>query len=157
MPNYLVTGGLGFIGSHLTTALLREADSHVTVVDCLLNPVFSPDKLIGEIKDDLPGTLDVEIQPITDYEPARTFDAIFHLASVVGPAGVLKYEGLITESIVRDTYLVARWAKAHSARLLNVSTSEVYGGGDDGYCSEDAPCVIRGPSSARQEYAVGKL
>src|SRR5262245_14976883 len=137
MPNYLVTGGLGFIGSHLTTALLREPGSYVTVVDCLLNPVFPLDQLVAEIKGDCPGTLNVEVKPVAEYWPDRHFDVIYHLASVVGPAGVLKHEGFITQSIVRDTYAMAQLAQHQSARFLNVSTSEVYGGGDHGCCTED--------------------
>jgi nucleoside-diphosphate-sugar epimerase len=157
MPKYLVTGGLGFIGSHVTTALLRDPQADVTVVDFRLNPVFPLGELVDQIKADCPGGLHVRIEPVAEYRPDRRFDVIYHLASVVGPAGVLKYEGHITESIARDTYAMVRLAQEHSARLLNVSTSEVYGGGDHGYCTEDIPCVVRGPSSARQEYAVAKL
>jgi UDP-glucose 4-epimerase len=79
------------------------------------------------------------------------------LASIVGPAAVLKRAGFITERIVRDAYIAIRLAQRSGARLVNVSTSEVYGGGIHGLCREDSPRVIRGNSSARQEYAAGKL
>jgi UDP-glucose 4-epimerase len=104
-----------------------------------------------------PGALDVNIESVANYQPNRHFDAIFHLASVVGPAAVLKHAGHITESIVSDTYRMIRLALEHRARLVHISTSEVYGGGDHGFCEEESPRVIRGPASARQEYAAGKL
>jgi UDP-glucose 4-epimerase len=50
-----------------------------------------------------------------------------------------------------------RLSQRTGARLVNVSTSEVYGGGANGLCKEDAPRVVRGTASARQEYAAGKL
>jgi UDP-glucose 4-epimerase len=85
------------------------------------------------------------------------FDVIYHLASIVGPAAVLSRAGRIAESILRDTYHMIRLAQRCRARLVNVSTSEIYGGGSGGYCHEETPRVIRGPASARQEYAAAKL
>jgi len=157
MPNYLVTGGLGFIGSHLASLLLEDADARVTVVDNLQGQVLPAEYVIEQITAGRSGTLDVTIATVHEYKPDQPFDVIFHLASVVGPAAVLNYAGYITESIVRDTYAVIRLAQACSARLVNISTSEVYGGGDHGFCEEETPRVIKGPASARQEYAAGKL
>jgi nucleoside-diphosphate-sugar epimerase len=156
MANYLVTGGLGFIGSHLASVLLEDATAHVTVVDNLMNQVFPVAELTRQITDRKSGELEVQIQPIAEFDAQRRFDRIFHLASVVGPAAVLNYSGFISESIVRDTYAVIRLAQAHDAQLVNISTSEVYGGGDRGFCQEETPRVIKGPASARQEYAAAK-
>jgi UDP-glucose 4-epimerase len=157
MPNYLVTGGLGFVGSHLTSALLDDPEARVTVVDNLLNQVLPSEEVVAQIVRGRPGALDVKIESVADYQPNRRFNAIYHLASVVGPAAVLKHAGYITESIVSDTYRMIRLAQEHGARLVHISTSEVYGGGDHGFCEEESPRVIRGPASARQEYAAGKL
>lgn len=156
MRNYLVTGGLGFIGSHLVSELLQDPEAHVTVVDNLMNSVFPTDQLIEEISSGKPGKLDVQIKTVAEYEASHGFERIFHLASVVGPAAVLNYSGYITESIVRDSFKVIRLAQQHDAQLVNISTSEVYGGGDRGFCQEETPRVFRGPASARQEYAAGK-
>jgi len=157
MSNYLVTGGLGFVGSHLTSALLDDPEARVTVVDNLTQQVLPSEEVVGQIVRGRPGTLDVRIESVADYRPGCRCDVIFHLASVVGPAAVLKHAGYITESIVRDTYTMIRLAQEQGARLVQISTSEVYGGGDHGFCEEDSPRVIRGPASARQEYAAGKL
>lgn len=157
MPNYLVTGGLGFIGSHLTSLLLEDPSAHVTVVDNLQGQVLPVEYLVEQISGKRPGKLAIKIGPVADYGADQSFDKVFHLASVVGPAAVLNYAGYITESIVRDTYVVIRLAQKCGARLVNISTSEVYGGGDRGFCEEETPRVIKGPASARQEYAAGKL
>jgi UDP-glucose 4-epimerase len=85
------------------------------------------------------------------------FDAIVHLASVVGAAGVLRHGGRIVSSVVDDAYLLAGYAIEHGARLLDVSTGEVYGGGRDGLCAEDNAKIVPAETSFRLEYAVGKL
>jgi nucleoside-diphosphate-sugar epimerase len=157
MPSYLVTGGLGFVGSHLTSVLLDDPEARVTVVDNLLQQVLPSEEVVGQIIRGRPGALEVLIESVAEFRSTRRFDAIFHLASVVGPAAVLKHAGHIIESVVRDTYTMIRLAQEQGARLVYISTSEVYGGGDHGFCEEDAPRVIRGPASARQEYAAGKL
>jgi UDP-glucose 4-epimerase len=85
------------------------------------------------------------------------FDRIYHLASVVGPVGVLGHAGRIAKSILDDAYRLMDLAMAMDARLLDVSTSEVYGGGRDGYCSEKDSKIIPPKVSVRLEYAVAKM
>jgi UDP-glucose 4-epimerase len=180
----LVTGGLGFIGSHLVQELLRDPDAVVTVVDDLSGTVLDPATTIQQITSNRPGQLVVRCQTVENFEQAShdpldelslgrpttlslrgaasetlrvVYDTIYHLASIVGPAAVLKKAGHIAEGIIRDSHVAIRLAQRHDARLVNISTSEVYGGGVNGLCREDTPRVIRGAASARQEYAAGKL
>ena len=157
MRNILVTGGLGFIGSHLVETLLSDSSTRVVVVDNLQSNVISVDRMIGEIGADCSDRLEVIIQDVENYEPAVRFAEIFHLASVVGPAGVLGHAGRISEKIVNATSSVVRCAERDGARLVNVSTSEIYGGGDQGLCEEHSPRMICATASARLEYAVAKL
>ena len=155
----LVTGGLGFIGSHLARLLLEDPAAEVTVLDDLSGTVLDAHSIRIWIAEGQPGKLTLRINTVVSLnrESSAEYDTIFHLASIVGPAAVLQHSGHIAETIVQDTYVVIRLAQRSGARLVNVSTSEVYGGGVHGLCREDTPRVIRGAASARQEYAAGKL
>ncbi len=120
------------------------------------NPV-APERLLAELGDTARLTFDgCSIAEYFAGEPGD-FDAIVHLASPVGPAGVLKHGGRMVSMIVADCYLLADYAVEQGARLVNVSTSEVYGGGRDGLCEEDDPKIVPAETSFRLEYAVAKL
>ena len=97
----LVTGGLGFIGSHLVDLLisngLREGFPHeISVLD---------DKSSNTINEaDISPSCKIILGSLNEVDPTvfEGFDVIFHLASVVGPAGVLTH-GAICSSIIENT------------------------------------------------------
>lgn len=153
----LVTGGFGFVGGHVLEQVLREGVGRVHVVDDLSTNPVGVDVLLSE----LPRASGLTYDTITvrEYleESSERFDAVIHLASVVGPAGVLQHGGRIVSSIVNDTSMLADYALEHGARFVDVSTSEVYGGGRDGLCREDDPKIVPADTSYRLEYAVAKL
>ena len=157
--NILVTGGFGFLGTYLVERLLEEPETHVHVVDNLVTSPIDVDKFVARVN--APRRLTYDTISIEDYclrgGPRMKFDEVYHLASVVGPVGVLEYAGQITRIITNDTYRVIDLVKADGARLCDVSTSEVYGGGRDGYCSENDAKIITPKISVRLEYAVAKL
>jgi UDP-glucose 4-epimerase len=95
---------------------------------------------------------------VKDFEPTRRYTHIFHLASPVGPAGVLNYAGRMGPLIVHDTAKIAHYALAMGARMMDVSTSEVYGfDPGDGAQREDVDKVVPSKYTVRLEYGVAKL
>lgn len=144
----LVTGGAGFIGSHLVNLLVEE-DWEVTVIDDFSTIDYSsvgPDK-VHMMTDRVQ---DVGLAQISEV------DVIFHLAGKVGPVGVLKFAGQIAIDTLASADRVGKLAARQNVPLIFVSTSEVYGS-PDSLNSEDTPKVFRGPPSARQEYASSRL
>lgn len=157
MKRILVTGGFGFLGSHLIERLLDDDENHVHVVDNLSTNPVPLDLLMPEIKHQDRLTYDLCSVAAFAAEERQPFNEIYHLASIVGPAGVLGHAGAIAASIIDDSLRVAGWARAMGAKLLDVSTSEVYGGGQEGLCAESMPSIVSPRASARLEYALGKL
>lgn len=150
MSSVLVTGGLGFLGSHLVEILLDRGEK-VIIIDDLSSNAVPPEYFDGKVEK-------VYKHSVAQYftPPVPSFKKVYHLASVVGPAGVIPHAGKMIGSIVNDTYAVAKAVEEWNAKMVDVSTSEVYGGGNKGYCSEEMDKIIT-KTSARLEYAVGKL
>jgi UDP-glucose 4-epimerase len=160
MRNILVLGGFGFLGSHLVEILLREPGQRVHVVDNLSTSPLPLETLLAEIGPAPRLTWSIEDVSAFYERQAREpepWDEIYHLASLVGPAGILPHAGRIAAPMINDLVGVAELALRLGARLLLVSTSEVYGGGASGLCSEAMPRIVSPEASPRLEYAVGKL
>jgi nucleoside-diphosphate-sugar epimerase len=116
----VVTGGAGFIGSHLCTRLLDEGHS----VLCVDNFITGSERNIASLCNHPRFTLvhqDVTIP--FDFEA----DAIFHLASPASPVGYMEHpvETILVNS--QGTYQMLEQAKRQKARFLMASTSEAYG------------------------------
>jgi UDP-glucose 4-epimerase len=70
---------------------------------------------------------------------------------------VLNRAGHITPEVVEGSRAAARWAMRDQVPMIDVSTSEVYGGGDQGLCAESMPRVVEPGAWARLEYQTAKL
>jgi nucleoside-diphosphate-sugar epimerase len=142
----IVTGGAGFIGSHLVDALVGRG-WRVLVVDDLSNPVsgyWNPEALY----------LESSVQRA--IVPDDPVDAVFHLAGKVGPTGVLRWSGQIAKDTIDAAATSGAWARRAECPLIDISTSEVYGS-PAGPNHEETPRVFGPTASARTEYAVSKL
>jgi len=152
---YLITGGAGFIGSHLSDALLA-AGQRVLVIDDLStgryanvahhagNPRFHFAR--ASIRDAI--VLD---------RLASQADVIVHLAAAVGVQLIVQQPVHTIETNVMGTEAVLKAALRYRSRVLIASTSEVYGKGSRIPFSEDDD-VLLGPSSkSRWSYAASKM
>ncbi|MCL5264944.1 MAG: SDR family oxidoreductase [Chloroflexi bacterium] len=116
----LVTGGAGFIGSHLCAALLREGHSVVCVDNLITGNKGNVASLI-----DHPG-FEFILHDVTQPLDVSA-DLIFHLASPASPPGYLLYPDKTALANSLGTYLLLDLAKRHGAKFLLASTSEAYG------------------------------
>ncbi|MBX3363833.1 MAG: GDP-mannose 4,6-dehydratase [Phycisphaeraceae bacterium] len=153
----LVTGGAGFIGSHLVDALLVRGD-HVTVIDDLSTGLRA--NLPGEhprlrfIEADLGDALSA-------LGKGEVFDEIYHLAAAVGvarvmadPIGSIETNVGLTASLLR--FAARHGRESHGARTLIASSSEVYGKAAKSPFSE-LDDVVYGPTTVtRWSYACSK-
>jgi len=151
----LITGGAGFIGSHLAEVLVG-AGHHVCVLDDLstgsreniahLERHRGFECVVGSVSDEqLTGSL------------VQRADVVFHLAAAVGVKLVVDAPIQTVETNVNGTEVVLRHAKRHRTRVLVASTSEVYGKSAIFPFREDADLVLGPPTKCRWGYAASKL
>ena len=121
MPTSLVTGGAGFLGSHLCEELLRRGHR----VICVDNLETGSLANIEHIRDDafVHRNLDI-IEPYFVDEP---IDFVYHLASPASPIDYLRLPLATLKVGSYGTHHTLGLAKVHRARFLIASTSEVYG------------------------------
>ena len=147
----VVTGGLGFIGSHVVDALLR-AGHRVVVIDSMEAAVTD-----GAEYEHHP-RCEIWRESICEYfGRGRDFagiDRVIHAASPVGPAGILSRQGRLGNDIVSSTQLVIDGALEAGASLCAFSSAEVYG--RSGLLSESDDVIVPARHNARLEYAIAK-
>jgi len=153
--NYLVTGGAGFVGSHLVDALVARGET-VTVLDDLSTGQLGNLNSAREA-----GRVDFVEGSTSDEalvdELMASADACFHLASAVGVQLIVDhaYDSLLSN--VRGCDNVMHAAVRHGARLLFTSTSEIYGKNSVGALAEDADRLLGPPQLSRWSYATAKV
>jgi len=151
----LITGGAGFIGSHLSEMLLARGDE-VTIIDDLstgsLNNIshltthprfsFAIDSIANEI--------------VLDRLASQS-DVIIHLAAVVGVKLVVESPVQTITTNIGGTEAVLRAARRYRAKTLLASTSEVYGKGVQIPFREDDDVLLGTTSRSRWAYAASKM
>lgn len=151
----LITGGAGFIGSHLGGALL-DAGHHVTALDDLsTGRLENITHLRGSRRFDwVRGSVEDEelVAPLVD-----TADVVFHLAASVGVRLVVDAPLRTIENNVHGTEVVLRHARRQRPVVVVASTSEVYGKQTQLPFREDSDLVLGPPDRCRWGYAASKL
>lgn len=148
----LVTGGAGFIGSHLCEELLRR-NHDVFVLDDLSTGRFENiEHLDGRVTSIIDSTLNQEIV----RELVQQVDVVYHLAATLGVQLVVDEPIRTITNNIRGTETVLEEACRYRRRVLVASTSEVYGKSDKEVFREDDDRIMGSTHLSRWSYADSK-
>ena len=154
MNDFLVTGGAGFIGSHLVEKLIRQGKTVCVLDDLSTGHLSNIEKFIGHsgfsfIEDSVLNEIAVD----SCVESSRE---VIHLAAAVGVENVIRKPVETIETNVSGTENVLRAARKTGAKVLIASTSEVYGKSWQVPFAEDGDIVLGATSRNRWSYACSK-
>ncbi|GGO23633.1 NAD-dependent epimerase/dehydratase family protein [Microbispora bryophytorum] len=151
---YLITGGSGFVGSHLTDALLARGDSVVVLDDLstgrtanLAQHAGNPRLRViqGSVLDEL----------VVD-ELVHECDTVVHLAAAVGVKLIVERPLRSLTTNVRGSEIVIEAAHRYRRKILVTSTSEIYGKNSAGPLPEDSDRILGSPDIVRWAYSTAK-
>lgn len=147
----IVTGGMGFIGSFVTDAYLA-AGRRVVVIDSMVSSVISTQPY-----DNNPACTVLRMKVEDYFAQGGTVagaERVIHAASLVGPAGILRFAGRLGPEIVRSAEMVIEQCIEHDVPVCVFSSAEVYG--RSGQLAETDSIVVPAEHSVRIEYAIAK-
>lgn len=150
----LITGGAGFIGSHLARALLAEG-RQVSVIDNLSTGLHAN---VADLEAD--PNFRLYVDTITDVPLMQKLmldcGTVYHLASAVGVKLIMEQPVATIDTIYQGTEVVLRLARRYRNRVLITSTSEVYGKSEKVPYEEDDDRVEGATTRHRWAYACAK-
>jgi UDP-glucose 4-epimerase len=151
----IVTGGAGFIGSHLVERLLADGKRAVVIDDLSTGRVENLNGVRGNprlrfIQSTISACAELS-------ELIRRAEAIYHLAAAVGVELVVKTPIRVLQTNLHETEVLLEEAAKNGAPILLTSTSEVYGKSQKAAFSEEDDLLIGPPHQARWSYACSKL
>ncbi|HSY52290.1 MAG TPA: GDP-mannose 4,6-dehydratase [Thermoanaerobaculia bacterium] len=150
----LITGGAGFIGSHLADACIARGDEVFVIDDLSTGSLDNIEQLANHPR--FHCTVDsVQNTAVVD-DLVDECDVIFHLAAAVGVKLIVESPVRTIETNVRGTEVVLAAASREWKRLLIASTSEVYGLSDQVPFREDGNLVMGATTKGRWSYACSK-
>ena len=151
---YLITGGAGFIGSHLAERLLDRGD-HVVLLDNLYTGSMEN---IRHLKAN--GRMDYHLDAIENRrlvaELVDDADVVVHLAAAVGVRLIVESPVRTIETNVNGTQIILEAAEKKRKLVLAASTSEVYGKSTQVPFHEEADLVLGPTTKGRWSYAASK-
>ena len=150
----LITGGAGFIGSHLADALLERGDDVAVIDDLSTGRMENIQHL--KPKPRFSYTIDTIQNRAVVAELVDNADVVFHLAAAVGVRLIIESPVQTIETNVKGTELVLEVAAKKRKTVIVASTSEVYGKANILPFSEDNDIVLGPTSKSRWSYACSK-
>ena len=150
----LITGGAGFIGSHLADTLVERGDRVVLLDDLSTGRLANIEHLNG--RPDVEFVLGSILNSDLVDHVVSGVDAVFHLAAAVGVNLIVEkpLESLITN--IRGTETVIEKAHKYDKQTLVMSTSEIYGKNTSDSLSEDDDRILGSPLKSRWSYSEAK-
>ena len=151
---YLITGGAGFIGSHLADELVARGHRVRILDDLSTGRRANIEGLLA------PGAVELIEGSVSDAELVDQLvsecDRCLHLASAVGVELVVARPLETLRTIVQGTDVVISAGARHGKRVLFTSTSEVYGKSSSGALHEDSDRILGSSFKSRWSYAIAK-
>ena len=151
---YLVTGGAGFIGSHLCDALLERGDSVVVLDNLSTGNKKNIEHLVGNPSFELieGSILDVEVVD----NAVASVDHVLHLAAAVGVFTIVDKPLECLTTNLRGTENILEAAHKHHKEVLIASSSEIYGKNASGALNEESDRIVGSPLKSRWSYSEAK-
>lgn len=150
----LITGGAGFIGSHLAETLLGQGHQ-VTIIDDLSTGRFENIEPLAGHPSFHFAIESIMNETVMDRLVSEC-DVIFHLAAAVGVQLVVNQPVRVIETNIFGSAMVLRLANRYRCKVLLASTSEVYGKGVKAPFSEDDDRLLGPTTRSRWSYACSK-
>jgi UDP-glucose 4-epimerase len=150
----LITGGAGFVGSHLADKLISEGHE-ITVIDDLSTGRYSNVAHL-EGKDGFQLIIGTVLNDALMERLIRQTDRVFHMASAVGVKLIMEQPVKTIETIFGGTEVVLKYCSRYRKRVLIPSTSEVYGKGTVVPFTEEDDVLTGATSKHRWAYACAK-
>jgi UDP-glucose 4-epimerase len=152
--NVLITGGAGFIGSHLADKCINLG-WHVSIIDDLSTGAFEN---VAHLKNNplFEYTIDTIFNKPLVAELVDKADVVFHLAAAVGVRLIVDSPVHTIETNVHGTEIVLQAVSRKKKRVIIASTSEVYGKSNRVPFSEDDDLVLGATIRGRWSYACSK-
>ena len=152
--NVLVTGGAGFIGSHLSELLLKRGDRVIAIDNLSTGSHHNIEHLL--VRADFEFVLGSILNTDLMDDLAARVDAIYHLAAAVGVQLIVEkpLESLATN--IRGSEVVFEKAHKYNCKVLVTSTSEIYGKNTSDRLHEDDDRILGSPLKSRWSYSEAK-
>jgi UDP-glucose 4-epimerase len=155
VATYLITGGAGFIGSHLAEMLLARGD-RVLIIDNLSTGRLANIESLREHPNFHFARASITDEIVLDRLTSQA-DVVVHLAAAVGVKLIVEHPVRTIETNVMGTEVVLRAALRYGCRVFIASTSEVYGKGSRIPFREDDDVLLGATRNSRWGYAASKM